>query len=67
MAESTANPKKAKQLSIEEYNKIKGKLAKSKLKLSFPWIIRVCFIVPIVYCIFLVIYYLIQLRFIAEH
>ena len=52
---------------MEEYAKIKEKLAKSKLKLTFPWIIKVCFIVPLFYCVFLVIYYLAQLRFIAEH
>ena len=38
---------KSKQLSLEEYAKIKEKLAKSKLKLTFPWIIKVCFIVPL--------------------
>ena len=59
--------KKIKQLSIEEYNKIKGKLAKSKLKLSFPWIIKLCFILPVAYWLFLVIYYLCRLRFLAEH
>ena len=64
------NPKitnKVKQLSIDEYNKIKGKLAKSKLKLTFPWIIKACFIVPVLYCLFLAIYYICQVRFFAEH
>ena len=59
--------KKGKQLSLAEYAKIKEKLAKSKLKLHFPWIIKICFIVPAVYCLFLIIYYLASLRFIAEH
>lgn len=67
MAQKTPNSPKAKRLSLEEYTKIKEKLAKSKLKLSFPWIIKVCFIIPLLYCIFLVIYYLAQLRFLAEH
>jgi hypothetical protein len=67
MAEKTPTSKKAKQLTLEEYAKIKDKVAKSKLKLSFPWIIKVCFIIPVLYCVFLIIYYLIQLRFIAEH
>jgi hypothetical protein len=58
---------KGKQLSLEEYAKIKEKLAKSKLKLSFPWIIKICFIVPLVYVLFLVLYYLIHIRFVAEH
>jgi len=67
MAEKSQNPQKTKQLSLEEYAKIKGKLAKSKLKLSFPWIIKFCFIVPALYCVFLIVYYLAQLRFVAEH
>ena len=52
---------------MEEYSKIKEKLAKSKLKLSFPGIIKALFIVPLVYCAFLIIYYLVHLRFLAEH
>jgi len=67
MVQNPANTKKAKQISIEEYTKVKEKLAKSKLKLTFPWIIKICFIAPLLYCLFLVIYYLAQLRFIAEH
>jgi hypothetical protein len=67
MVEKSSTSKKTKQLSLEEYAKIKEKLAKSKLKLTFPWIIKVCFIVPLMYCVFLVIYYLAQLRFLAEH
>jgi len=61
------NKMKAKQLSLEEYAKIKEKLAKSRLKLTFPWIIKLCFIVPILYCVFLIFYYLFQLRFLAQH
>ncbi len=67
MAQKSPNTQKTKQLTLEEYAKIKGKLAKSKLKLTFPWIIKVCFIIPLGYCLFLIIYYLAQLRFIAEH
>jgi len=67
MAQKPPNPSKAKQLSLEEYAKIKEKVAKSKLKLTFPWIIKVVFFLPIAYLVFLIIYYLIQLRFIAEH
>ena len=36
--------KKGKQISVEEYTKIKEKLAKSRLKLSFPWIVKICFL-----------------------
>jgi hypothetical protein len=67
MAEKSSTPPKKKQLSLEEYAKIKEKVAKSKLKLTFPWIIKICFIVPAIYCIFLIIYYVAHLRFLAEH
>ena len=67
MADKAPTSQKAKQLTLEEYAKIKGKLTKSKLKLNFPWIIKVCFIIPLLYCVFLIIYYLVQLRFLAEH
>lgn len=63
---SPASPQK-RQLTLEEYSKIKEKLNISKLKLNFPWIIKACFIIPIVYGLFLLIYYLINLRFLAEH
>jgi len=58
---------KNEQLSLEEYAKIKEKLAKSKLKLSFPWVIKACFIIPLLYVVFLIIYYLVHLRFLPEH
>ena len=66
MAQTNEN-KKAKQLSLEEYSKVKEKRAKSRLQLQFPLIIKICFIVPVAYCAFLIIYYLLYLRFIAEH
>ena len=62
-----SSPQPNKQLSLEEYAKIKEKLAKSKLKLSFPLIIKVCFIIPLLYAVFLIIYYLVHLRFLPEH
>ena len=62
-----SSSQKGKQLSLEEYSKIKEKLAKSKLKLSFPWIIKVCFIIPLLYALFLIIYYVTHLRFLTEH
>ena len=67
MAQQSPSSKKTKQLSLEEYAKIKEKLAKSKLKLNFPWIIKLCFFFPLAYGIFLVIYYLTQIRFTATH
>ncbi|MDE1921459.1 MAG: hypothetical protein KGI24_08465 [Candidatus Omnitrophica bacterium] len=58
---------KTKQISLKEYAKIKEKLAKSRLKLTFPWIIKVCFIIPVVYCVFLIVYFLVHLRYLAQH
>jgi hypothetical protein len=62
-----ATPPKIKQLSLAEYAKIKEKLAKSRLKLSFPLFIKIFFLVPLVYGIFLITYFLFHLRFLAEH
>lgn len=67
MSDKKPTNSKAKQLSLEEYAKIKEKLAKSRLKLHFPLIVKICFIIPLAYCLFLVAYYLLYLRFIAEH
>ena len=58
---------KGKQMTLAEYMKIKEQVAKSKLKLHFPWIIKVCFAIPAAYCLFLIIYFLVQLRFLSEH
>ncbi len=67
MADQTPDARKAKQLTLEEYAKIKEKVAKSKLKLTFPWIIKFCFFFPMAYGLFLVIFYIVHLRFVAEH
>ncbi len=67
MTKKLTNTKPVKQLSLDEYAKVKGKLTQSKLKLNFPLIIKSCFIVPIVYGLFLVIYYVAHLRFLPEH
>lgn len=64
---NTTDPKKTiKKLSIEEYAKIKTKVAKSKLKLQFPLIIKLAIALPLAYLLFMVIYYLVSLRFLAE-
>jgi hypothetical protein len=67
MAQNSPGSSKNKQLSIEEYDKIKEKLTKSKLKLNFPWKIKILFAIPLAYCLFLIIYYLLHLRYLAEH
>jgi len=61
------NTNKTKQLSLAEYAKIKDKVVKSKLKLTFPLIIKIALALPIAYCLFLIIYFFSQLRFVAEH
>jgi hypothetical protein len=67
MAQKSSSSQKTKQLSLEEYAKVKEELIKSKLKLTFPWLIKISFIIPLAYCVFLIIYYLAKLRFLAEH
>lgn len=66
MSPPTTQTKKARQLSLEEYNKIKEKRAKSKLKLHFPWPIKLVIAVPFFYCLFLIVYYLTYIRWAAE-
>ena len=58
---------KAPQLSLEEYNKVKEKRAKDKLKLQFPLGIKLFLIIPVLYFVFLLCYYLFYIRFVAEH
>ena len=55
------------QISIEAYAKIKEKQTKSKLKLHFPLIVRAILCVPLVMLIFLIVYFLFYIRFVAEH
>ena len=59
--------KKDKQVPLEEYLKIKEKNAKSKLQLHFPPLVLLIIAVPIGYFAFLIIYFLVYLRFVAEH
>ena len=66
MAQTPPNPKKS-QISLEEYVKLKEKRAKSKLKLHFPWLVKFVIGIPIAYLVFMVAYFLISLRFKAEH
>ena len=66
MAEKTPAVKKT-QISLEDYLKIQEKQAKSKLKLHFPLMVKIIVGVPIGYLIFLIVYFLIYLRFVAEH
>jgi hypothetical protein len=60
-------PKKKSQLSLDEYNKIKEKRAQSKLKLHFPWPVKLFILLPVGYIAFLIVYYLLHLRFATEH
>lgn len=55
------------QISLEDYVKLKEKRAKSRLKLHFPWLVRFVMAIPVAYLIFLIVYFLVSLRFKAEH
>jgi hypothetical protein len=59
--------KKKTQLTLAEYQKIKKSVEKKKLKLNFPWFLKLCFALPLVYVLFLLIYYLAYVRFVAIH
>ncbi len=61
-----AKPKKS-QISLQDYIKVKEKNAKSRLKLHFPLPIKIILAVPAAFFIFLVLYFLLHLRFVAEH
>ena len=67
MAQNYSRFSKSHQLSLKEYAKIKEKLTKAKLKLTFPWKIKILFAIPLVYGLFLIFYYLTHLRYLAEH
>ena len=58
---------KKSQVDLEDYIKIKEKRAKSKLKLHFPWLLRIIIAVPCAYLLFLLLYFLFYLRFVPEH
>jgi hypothetical protein len=56
-----------KKLSIEEYSKLKEKIAKSKLSLQFPLMIKLGIALPLAYLLFMVIYYIVHIMHLAEH
>ena len=65
-----ANPSpdvKKKQIDLAAYLKIKEARMKSKMKLHFPMMVKAIIAVPAAYFIFLVVYFLLYLRFVAEH
>ena len=66
MADKIAVVKKS-QIGIDEYLKIKENRAKSKLKIYLPLLVQLMVAVPAGYFIFLIIYFLIYLRFLPEH
>jgi hypothetical protein len=59
--------KKTTQLTMQEYLKIKAQVNKSKLKLKFPLALKIIMAIPLVYVLFLIIYYLVHVRMLAEH
>ncbi len=62
-----ADPKKAPQMSLDDYLKVKDKRAKKQLQLNFPLFIKLAAIIPITYGLFLISYYLLHIRFLPEH
>ena len=58
---------KKSPVGLEEYLKIKEKRAKSKLNLYFPLLLKIILAVPCVTLTFLIIYFLVYLRFLPEH
>ncbi len=67
MANTSDKTKKSTKLSLTEYTKLKDKIGKSKLKLQFPLMIKLAIALPLTYLLFMVIYYIIHLRHLAEH
>ena len=66
MAEKPASTGKDKQIPLSEYLKIKEKNAKSKLKLHYSPIVLMIIAVPAGYFIFMIVYFLVHLRFVAQ-
>ena len=66
MAEKPDPSGKAKQIPLSEYLKIKERSAKSKLQLHFPPTVLMIIAVPAGYFIFMIVYFFLHLRFIAE-
>ena len=66
MAQEQVN-KKARQLSLEEYGKIKEKRAKNRLKLQFPMVVKFFISFPIAYLGFLILFFLFFVRFATKH
>jgi hypothetical protein len=59
--------KKAAQYNLEQYNKIKEKRVKDRLKLQWPFLIKLFMALPLGYFAFLITYYLVYIRFTPEH
>lgn len=55
------------QVGLEEYLKTREKRAKNKMKLRFPMWVVFLTAIPAAYLVFLIIYFLVRLRFLAEH
>ena len=66
MADKPAASGKDKQIPLAEYLKIKEKNAKSKLKLQYSPAVLMIIAVPAGYFIFMIVYFLVYLRFVAQ-
>jgi hypothetical protein len=61
------NPGKNSQVDIHEYLKTKEQRAKRKMKLHYPLFVKILAAVPVAYVLFLIIYFIVRLRFVPEH
>ena len=66
MADKPAASGKDKQIPLAEYLKIREKNAKNKLKLHYSPTVLMIIAVPAGYFIFLIVYFLVYLRFVAQ-
>ncbi len=67
MADTSKPNKKITQLSLADYLKVKEKRAKSKLQLNFPPLVLLIIAIPAAYVIFMILYFVLHLRFLAQH
>ena len=65
MATPKTTPKA--KISMEDYNKNKAVREKTKLKLHFPLLVKVLLILPVIYLVFLLVYFVATARKIPEH
>ncbi len=58
---------KKPKVSIAQYLKSKDARAKQKLKLHFPWAVRILLGLPLLILVFLLLYFVFKVRFLSEY